>query len=260
METALTMAEVDALNKQDLVLLHGWGMNQGVWQQVKAYFSDTVNVITLDLPGFGSAEHCPEPYQLEKILPLLAAQIPDNSLVAGWSLGGLVAIGLAVHFPQKVRQLGLIAATPCFMAKPDWPGMQLKVMQQFSTALHKDLPLTIERFLAIQAMGSDSARADIKALKQSVMSFPQARAEALHGGLALLSELDLREAFSHLTMPVTGCFGRLDSLIPASVIPLLQQLQPTARFHSLAKASHAPFISHPDAFEQWLTQWLLSAQ
>lgn len=259
METALTMAEVKALNKQDLVLLHGWGMNQGVWQQLKAQWADTVNIITPDLPGFGSAEYCPDPYQLEQILPLLAAQIPDDSLVAGWSLGGLVAIGLAVYFPQKVRQLALIAATPCFMAKPDWPGMQLKVMQQFSASLHKDLPLTIERFLAIQAMGSDSARADIKALKQSVLSYPQARAEALHGGLALLSGLDLRDSFSRLTIPVTGCFGRLDSLVPAAVIPLLQQLQPAAHFQCLPKASHAPFMSHPEEFRQWLEQWVLSA-
>lgn len=253
------MAEVVNADKPNLVLLHGWGVNQGVWQHLRQALADRVNVLTPDLPGFGSSTHFPQPYRLEAVVKLLAEQIPDNSQVCGWSLGGLVAVALAEKYPHKVRRLALLAATPCFLAKDNWPGMAAGVMAQFADSLSRNLELTIERFLAIQAMGSSTARADIRQLKEAILAYPAAQPEALQGGLKLLAEEDLRQSFARLTLPVAGCFGRLDSLVPAVVIPLLQQLQPSGQFALLNKASHAPFISHPAEFSEWLEQWLIDS-
>ncbi|MBZ9613694.1 pimeloyl-ACP methyl ester esterase BioH [Rheinheimera maricola] len=242
-------------DKPTLVLLHGWGVNQGVWQSITAHLDDSVVVITTDLPGFGNSRTYPQPYQLDAVVEQLAAQIPSNSYVCGWSLGGLLAIALAHRYPDKVQQLGLVASSPCFMAQPAWPGMAVAVLQQFSKALSENLPLTIERFLAIQAMGSSSARNDIKLLKQAILAYPMPEAAAIDGALQLL-QCDLRVEFAALRQPVAGFYGRLDSLIPVAVVELLQKLQPQARFTLAAKASHAPFISHPDEFIQWLHCWL----
>lgn len=250
------MAEVANTDKPNLVLLHGWGVNQGVWQHLRQTLTDQVNVMTPDLPGFGSSARFPQPYRLEAVVKQLAEQIPDNSLVCGWSLGGLVAVSLAEQYPHKVSRLALLAATPCFLAKDNWPGMAAGVMAQFADSLSRNLELTIERFLAIQAMGSSTARADIRQLKEAILTYPAGQPEALQGGLKLLAEEDLRQCFARLTLPVAGCFGRLDSLVPAAVIPLLQQLQPSGQFTLLNKASHAPFISHPVEFTEWLEQWL----
>ena len=63
-----------------------------------------------------------------------------------------------------------------------------------------------------------------------------------------------------LKMPVAGCFGRLDSLVPVAMLVELQTLLPQASLTILAKASHAPFISHPAEFSQWLMHWAQSAQ
>ena len=50
---------------QDLVLLHGWGMNQGVWRAVVSQFEHKVSLLTPDLPGFGLSQQYPMPYQLD---------------------------------------------------------------------------------------------------------------------------------------------------------------------------------------------------
>lgn len=250
------MAEKMTSDKPTLVLLHGWGVNQGVWQSIAEQIADKVQLLTPDLPGFGRQQNYPQPYQLDVVAEALAAQIPRQSYVCGWSLGGLLAIAIAGRYPDKVQQLGLVAASPCFIAQPGWPGMAEQVMQQFARALSENLPQTIERFLAIQAMGSSSARADTKVLKQAIMAYPMAQAAAVAGALQLLSQSDLRTDFAALTQPVSGIFGRLDSLVPVAVPAQLQQLQPTADFTVLAHASHAPFISHPAEFLQWLLQWL----
>jgi len=242
--------------KIPLVLLHGWGVNQGVWQQLVPLLSTDFIVLTPDLPGFGTAsQHFPEPYQLSAIAAQLARDIPTAAVVVGWSLGGLVATQLALDYPDKVAALGWVASSPCFLAQPDWPGMASTVIQQFASALTRDLPLTVERFLAIQAMGSATARQDIKVLKQAVLALPLPQAEVLLAALDILTETDLRPQLAQLRQPVAGCFGKLDSLVPVAMLSQLQQQLPQLQLQILPKASHAPFISHPAEFVEWIQQF-----
>jgi len=247
-------------DKPVLVLIHGWGLNHAVWQQMLPKLAEYFQVLTPDLPGFGQATRYPQPYALAEVAAIVARQIPAGSLVLGWSLGGMVATQIALDFPEKVRALAWVASSPCFVAGKDWPGMAPLVLSQFAAALAKDTALTIERFLAIQALGSETARQEIKLLKQALLSLPLPQTEALAGGLTLLAEQDLRPRLADLTMPVAGCFGRLDSLVPAAMLTQLQVLLPRASLTVLPKASHAPFISHPLEFSQWLLDWALNSR
>lgn len=253
------MAVQPPTSKPTLVLLHGWGLNHAVWQQIIPFLQQNYQVLTPDLPGFGLNQRCPCPYTLSAVAAQLAPQIPPQSLVLGWSLGGLIATQLALDFPDKIKTLALVASSPCFLAKTGWPGMESKVLTQFATALSQDLALTVERFLAIQALGSETARLDIKVLKQAVLSLPLPQQQALAGGLQLLAEHDLRAQLANLKMPLAACYGRLDSLVPVAMLEPLQLLCPKMEVTVLPKASHAPFISHQAEFVQWLQQWAAKA-
>lgn len=245
--------------KPTLVLLHGWGLNHAIWQPVVEALAGQYPVLALDLPGYGLTTDSPEPYHLSALADQLADLVPAQSFVLGWSLGGLVATELALRHPDKVQSLALVASSPCFLQQSDWPGMNAQVMQQFAGALSANLALTVERFLAIQAMGSTTARQDIKQLKQAVLSLPLPEARVLAEGLNILASTDLRSALVTLNIPLYGCFGRLDSLVPVAVTELLSQLVPQARITVIAKASHAPFISHQAEFLAWLLDWLQTA-
>lgn len=246
--------------KLTVVLIHGWGLNHAIWQPVVDALATDYQVLALDLPGYGLTTHYPEPYRLEAITDQLAAQVPAQSFVLGWSLGGLVATMLALRHPAKVRSLALVASSPCFLQQPDWPGMNAQVMQQFAGSLSANLALTVERFLAIQAMGSTTARHDIKQLKQAVLSLPLPQANVLAAGLEILATTDLRSELAKLSMPLFGCFGRLDSLVPVAMTTQLAELAPKTQISVLAKASHAPFISHQAEFLDWLRHCLLAQQ
>lgn len=246
--------------KPTVVLIHGWGLNHAIWQPVADALATDYQVLALDLPGYGLATSIPEPYSLEAITEQLAALIPAHSFVLGWSLGGLVATMLALRHPAKVRSLALVASSPCFLQQPDWPGMNAQVMQQFAGSLSANLALTVERFLAIQAMGSDTARQDIKQLKQAVLSLPLPQAQVLAAGLEILATTDLRPELARLSVPLFGCFGRLDSLVPVAMVTKLAEFAPQAQISVLAKASHAPFISHQTEFLHWLRQCLQAEQ
>ena len=137
---------------------------------------------------------------------------------------------------------------PCFAARDDWPGIKPEVLAGFQQQLSDDFQRTVERFLALQTMGTESARQDARALKQAVLSLPMPSAEALNGGLEILRTVDLRQALVRLPMPFLRLYGRLDGLVPRKIVPLLDDLWPESESILFDKAAHAPFVSHPAAF------------
>lgn len=237
-----------------LVLLHGWGVNSAVFGPLAQELSQHYTVLNIDLPGFGNSPICFG--GLSQWTDMIAAQLPDNAIVLGWSLGGLVAMDLAIKYPNKVSKLITVASSPCFMANENqqWPGIAPKILEQFLHQLSLHTDKTIERFLAIQAMGSEDARADIKQLKQLLETKPKAHPIALNQGLEMLQDVDLRQQISEISQPWLRIWGRLDGLVPKRVIELMPD---NGDNEILAKASHAPFISHRHECIQKLYKWLL---
>ena len=236
--------------QNEMVLLHGWGMNQGVWQVIMpelTFFHDGA-VRCLDLPGFGNAQSIPTPYTLHAAAEQLSSELNEGSILVGWSLGGLFALYIAAHWPDKVAKDVLVASTPFFAQHDDWPGIKPDVLNAFKDQLVSHREKTIERFLAIQAMGSESARDDIKQLKLLLNEYPAPKEQALSAGLDILQHDDLRAMFAQLTVPIVGIFGRLDALVPYRALKKMQALQPNFDYEVIDKASHAPFISHKEAF------------
>ncbi|WP_018691350.1 pimeloyl-ACP methyl ester esterase BioH [Algicola sagamiensis] len=242
------------MTKQTLVLLHGWGMNQGVWQGVIPALSEHFHVLPLDLPGFGALHDLTDHQSLEAMTNIIAKDIPDQSLLLGWSLGGLVAIHLAATYPEKVCQLLLVASSPKFVHCESWPGIKPEILQNFGLQLSQDIPKTIERFLKIQAMGSPTLRNDIRELKADIEQYPYPTQETLAATLTLLSNTDLRQTLAGLNAPIQLFLGKLDTLVPVTNLENIQALNPHLRAHVFEKASHAPFISHPIEFVEALAQ------
>ncbi|MBB1385211.1 pimeloyl-ACP methyl ester esterase BioH [Pseudoalteromonas sp. SG45-5] len=236
--------------QNELVLLHGWGMNQGVWQliQPELEFLYSGGVRSLDLPGFGNSATCPSPYTLHDAAALLSEELKPQSILMGWSLGGLFALYIAKHWPDKVSKIILVASTPFFVEQAHWPGIKANVLDQFKEQLVNHREKTIERFLAIQAMGSESAREDIKQLKQLLNRYGAPNAEALIAGLDILQNEDLRDLFTRCPVSIKAIFGRLDALVPYRAISEMLALNPEFEYEILDKASHAPFISHKKEF------------
>ena len=241
----------------DLVLLHGWGMNGAVWHGIVRELADHYRVHLVDLPGFGnSALTEGSDYSLLWLAEQVATILPDRCHLLGWSLGGLVASQLALTQPERIHSLITVASSPCFMARDDWPGIAPKVLAGFNQMLAGDFKQTIERFLAIQAMGSEHARDDIRQLRHWLAERPAPQLAALEAGLGLLADVDLRDDLAELSLPWLRIYGRLDSLVPKAAIPLLDMRYPASHSLVLDKASHAPFISHPSQFIAMVRQFI----
>lgn len=240
-----------------LVLLHGWGMNSGIFDEFAPLLKDVANITMLDLPGFGcNSQVVPSPYSLENLAELVAAHLPQRCILLGWSLGGLLAQYIALHYSQKVAGLITVASTPQFVAEQGWPGIEPHILAQFEAQLGQNYAQTLDRFLAIQAMGSATAKQDVRRIRQALANYPQPSRLALAEGLKLLSSENLRPQLAAITQPTLRLYGRLDSLVPHQAIALIQALQPNAHSEIITRASHAPFISHAEQTASYVMQFL----
>lgn len=111
------------------------------------------------MPGYGlNFQRLLIPYNLQIVTIAVAQHIPANCILIGWSLGGLVAQQIAHSYPEKLKQMVLICSSPKFSKSADWPSIEPKVLSFFTQQLNIGFSKTLERFLAIQAMGSVNAR------------------------------------------------------------------------------------------------------
>jgi pimeloyl-[acyl-carrier protein] methyl ester esterase len=227
----------------DLVLLHGWGMHAGVWGDLARELSPQFRVHAVDLPGYGGSAMC-DPYTLDHVAALLARQMPQRCLVCGWSLGGQVALVWAAAAPQQVVRLALIATTPCFTQRADWPhAVEADVLRTFAQALKTDYAGTLTRFLALQALGDAKAKQVVLRLKENLFARGEPDPSALGGGLAILLNADLRDRLSSVAQPALVVQGDCDTLTPVAAGEFLNRSLSNARLVKLPGAAHAPFVS-----------------
>ncbi|MFB6421741.1 MAG: pimeloyl-ACP methyl ester esterase BioH [Candidatus Malihini olakiniferum] len=235
----------------DLVLLHGWGLNSQVWKWLVIKLAPHFRLHCVDLPGYGrSVGYGALP--LNVIADILLEHAPKQALWLGWSLGGLIASQVAINAPERVDALITIASSPCFTEQKEWVGIKPTVLHSFQKKLSEDFQRTVEHFLAFQTFGTCSAYQDARLLKRVVLEQPMPSIEVLDGGLNILRQTDLRGAMATLTQPMLRIYGALDRLVPHKVADLLDKSWPDTDSVIMQQASHAPFISHPDAVAEWI--------
>lgn len=246
----------------DIVVLHGWGLNANIWTPVVTPLAQVGQLHRLDLPGYGESPWPTDtPLTFENLCELTLAALPERCHLIGWSLGGLVATELALRYPERFYSLTTVASSPFFPAESnvtegDWPGIEPHILNTFAKQLSKDFKRTVERFLALQSLGSPHAREDVKQIKEWLFAKPMASVEVLDAGLDMLASVDLRKRLPELQVPCLRMYGKLDALVPKAVAERVSTWLPQSECYVAPKCSHAPFISDPEGFINRLVPFL----
>lgn len=242
----------------DLVLLHGWGMHSGIWEDVVEALFDHYRVTVVDLPGHGYSRLVQAGPSLAELARSVAEATPTTPAVwIGWSLGGLIAQRVAINSPERVAKLVLVGCSPCFVRRPAWPqAMDLTVLHQFAESLRRNYKATIKRFLALEVHGGEHASEQLRLLRELIFRHGEPDPESLGAGLEILRDTDLRDEIGRIHCPTLLLLGRRDSLVPVAAGLATAALLPNARLHVFARAAHAPFFSHLSEFIECLNAFL----
>ena len=93
-----------------LVFIHGWTANRHRWDDQLGHFAGRYRVISLDLRGHGDSDLTPHPYTIgglaREVLALLDGLGVDRFVPVGHSMGGMIALTLALEHPETRGTLG----------------------------------------------------------------------------------------------------------------------------------------------------------
>jgi 2-succinyl-6-hydroxy-2,4-cyclohexadiene-1-carboxylate synthase len=98
---------------ETLVLLHGFSGTRRSWDGVVARLdNERYRPLALDLSGHGEAAAADEPVTFETCVAAVLAAAPERFALCGYSLGGRVALNVALTAPERVSRLVLVSCSP----------------------------------------------------------------------------------------------------------------------------------------------------
>jgi 2-succinyl-6-hydroxy-2,4-cyclohexadiene-1-carboxylate synthase len=97
---------------ETVVLLHGFGGTRRAWDGVASLLdSERYRPIALDLPGHGEAAGGKAPITFADCVEHVLGAAPERFALCGYSLGGRIALHVALSAPERLRRLILVSST-----------------------------------------------------------------------------------------------------------------------------------------------------
>jgi pimeloyl-[acyl-carrier protein] methyl ester esterase len=228
----------------DLVMLHGWAMHSGIFAGFARALAPHFRLHLVDLPGHGFSRDDAGTLDPADCARRIAAEIP-RAIWLGWSFGGLVAMRAAIDQPAHVRGLVLVSSSPRFVVGDGWShAVASSVFAEFGAGLAHDYRGTIERFLALETLGAESARSELRALKADIFARGEPAMSALNEGLRVLDAADFRADLARMHAPSLWIAGRRDRLVDPEAMKWAAG-QAGGRYIE-CNSGHAPFLGHAD--------------
>ena len=223
-----------------LVLLHGWGFDHQIWNNIRPDLETHFTVYCPDLPGHGRTP----PMSAKEFFYTLQTFLPTSYTLLGWSLGGVYAMKFACLYPQKVMKLINVATSPYFLLEEGWPGIHTSVFTRFYQRYLRNPKQTIKEFIQVQTQHS---------VTNINIDFPEMGID-LESGLSVLREWDLRKELAELNRPVYFLLGKRDSIVPAGLADTLSKQYPDFYVKLWPRAAHMPFLSHQKEFINYIRE------
>lgn len=218
-----------------LLLLHGLGADHQDWRDVVPHLVSDYRVIAPDLRGFGASPRRPGPYtpwqMARDIMALMDAEGIAAAPVVGHSMGGAVAMSLALLAPERISRLVIANSVPSF--RPQRPREFGEIaLRLFMIAL-----LGPRRLGALMAHRNfpDPDQGGLRALVEERSAIN--RRWVYMASLLALTRWSVRERLPEITMPTLVVASERDYFPVADVRSFAEAL-PRARFEMVPGARH----------------------
>jgi pimeloyl-ACP methyl ester carboxylesterase len=268
-----------------VLLLHGLGGNSITWHGVAPLLARElgVRVLALDLPGFGASRPGRNPVSLRVLSSVIDAVMRAEGLpgvpwvLAGNSLGGLLALELACRLPGRVAAVSLAAlALPLAWGRERRQGLR-DVWQYVPVAIPWQGRRLVTRYVTargvpgvvddpIELLFRDPTRLDPE-LRQRLITVSEYRltwaAEAATAyeqvtrslGLSLLWPALAARWIQRARLPVQSIYGSHDPLYPLAAWRYLERLRPDWSHVELPDIGHVPQLEAAREFAASFSSW-----
>ncbi len=227
-----------------IVLLHGAGGNHLHWPpQVRRMYGQ--RVYALDLPGHGKSggtgRQSIQDYASDVIQFLDALRL-NAAVIVGHSMGGAIALTLALEYPKRVMALGLVGTGARLRVSPAILESTSSA-ETFSKAIDliSDLSFGPSAFAGLK----DLARRQILSTRHTV----------LHGDFVACDRFDVMGRLSEIKVPTLILCGTEDRLTPLKYSEYLHHHIPQSQLITYPGAGHMVMLEEAQAVAQALSKF-----
>lgn len=241
-----------------LILLHGWINSWDVWREAMLTLAgeEAYRVYALDFWGFGrSATATPEGdrvFRLDSYVEMVRefmermgiAQAP----MAGHSMGGTVALKLALRYPHLVSRVMVVGSPISGRAM----NFFLKLVGYEAVAnLAWRVPLVIPLIMRL-VLARDS-----KPVRRMILrDYQRTTLASFFRSIGDLRDTDLRGRLRELQPPALGIYGARDNIVSPVNADLMAEELPHDDIVMMSASRHFPMSDEPDKFLETMRAFL----
>jgi len=234
---------------QPLVLVHGLFGDHLDWAPILEPLAQSHRVIALDLPGFGSSEHClpreDAAYYVAQLEAFFGALSLERIVLVGNSLGGLLCGHYACAHPRRLAGLALVSAAGMREYSPE--EQALAASRLSAENLEALRPEHIAPLFALNFARETPQREAYLEHQRGKLAWPDyaAYCQVLAACARMAFAAPLFPTLASLQLPVLLVWGDADPVFPLELakeaLPRLRQ----GRLALIHGASHMPQMDCP---------------
>ena len=227
-----------------IALIHSLAMDQGFWQPVVARLKETAQLLTYDCRGHGASDKPPGPYSIDlfadDLSDLLDAAGWKQTIVAGASMGGSVALGFAAKYPARLAGLGLFDTTAWY--GPNAPSS----WEERATKAKTDGLAGLVGFQKTRWFGDAFIERNPDVVDASVATFLANDVGAYAETCRMLGNFDLRSSLKQIAVPTAIAVGEEDYATPPSMASDLHAAIKHSTLAIIKSGRHLTPLEKPD--------------
>lgn len=235
-----------------VVFINSLGADLSTWDAQVPALTQHFRVLRYDQLGHGASEVREGPYSMhmlgEDLVHLLDALQIERAHVVGISLGGMLAMWLAIHHPERVDHLVPMCTAPSFGAAAGW-------YERANSARHHGLDEIADAAAGRWLTPSyAAAHPDVRRrLVEMVRSTP---VEGYAGCCEAIAGTDLWDRIEQIAAPTLTIAGEFDAGSPPETLQRIADAIPGAHAIVIPDAAHLANIEQPDAVTSALLAFL----
>ena len=227
---------------QNLVLVPGLICDEEVWAHPRTHLAEVADVT------FAPADEAPT---MQALAAAVLEKAPASFAIAGFSMGGYVALEVLRQAPERVTRIALLDSS----SRVDPPAKaagRVAAIADCDEGRYDDL---LDRFVPMLLTPEHLAGP----LGSRVRTMGKRVGPKLFGDRhrAMQTRTDARELLRGSNIPVRAIVGRFDALTSVAEHQEIADLAPRGRVSIVEECGHMPPLEYPQATTALLRDWLV---
>jgi pimeloyl-ACP methyl ester carboxylesterase len=238
------------LHRKTLVLLHGHGVNDSIWDSIDASINEYYTVVRPNISLFTFCKTIEE--YADELHRFLTSSVIEKFTLIGHSMGGYIALAFAEKYPEMLEGFGLFHSTAYAddEAKKHQRNQTIDMLRNYGTE-------TFIKNTAANMFGERFKELYPEKIKEHILRFGKLPAEALITGInAMRDRKDRTAVLAAMPFPVLFIIGMQDKILPFESCISLSEYPKQSYPFILAEAGHMGMVERPDASARMISWYM----